>query len=215
MFNISKSVLHRHITTTTMTIKSQGGQTAISEEVEQYLLKYINICSEWGYPLDTYDLRIIIKRYLDRVGIEVKKYKDNLPGLGFVEGFLKRHNEEISERISQNIKRSRAAVPPQMIDDYFVELQHSLDGVDLCNIVNYDESNLADGPGKKKVLTKRGAKYPERVMNHTKSSTSLMMAASADGNLLPCYVVYKATHLYNTWTTNGPLNCRYNRTNYG
>lgn len=124
----------------------------------------------------------------------------------YVHGFLKRHNKEISERISEDIKRSRAAVSPQIIEDYFKELQNSLEGV---------ESNLADDPGKKKVLTKRGVKYLERVMNHTKSSTSLMMAASADGTLLSCYVVYKAAHLYNTWTTNGPPNCRYNRTSSG
>ncbi|XP_012551329.2 uncharacterized protein LOC101746451 [Bombyx mori] len=110
---------------------------------------------------------------------------------------------------------SRAAVSPKIIEDYFIQLQNSTVGVPLGNIVNYDESNLADDPGKKKVLAKRGVKYPERVMNHTKSSTSLMLAASADGRLLPCYVVYKAAHLYNTWTTNGPPNCRYNRTSSG
>ncbi|PZC80148.1 hypothetical protein B5X24_HaOG215370 [Helicoverpa armigera] len=93
-------------------------------------------------------------------------------------------------------------------------LENSTMGVPLSNIVNYDESNLADDPGKR-VFTKRAVKYPESVMNHTKSSTSLKLAASADGILLSCYVVYKATHLYNTWTTNGPPNCRYNRTSSG
>lgn len=43
-------------------------------------------------------------------------------------------------------------------------------------------------------------------MNHTKGSVSLMMAATTDGEILPpyTYVVYKATHLFNTWITNGP-----------
>lgn len=211
-FNITKSVLHRHIT---RKVGSQGGQRALSDEAEQYIIKYINICSEWGYPLDTYDLRTIIKGYLDRMGTEIRRFKNNFPGVDYIEGFLKRHKQEISARISQNIKRSRAAVSPQVIEEYFTELQNSLKDVPLSNILNYDESNLADDPGKKKVLTKRGVKYPERVMNHTKSSTSLMMAASADGTLLPCYVVYKSSNLYNTWTTNGPPNCRYNRTNSG
>lgn len=149
------------------------------------------------------------------MGTEIRRFKNNFPGVDYIEGFLKRHKQEISARISQNIKRSRAAVSPQVIEEYFTELQNSLKDVPLSNILNYDESNLADDPGKKKVLTKRGVKYPERVMNHTKSSTSLMMAASADGTLLPCYVVYKSSNLYNTWTTNGPPNCRYNRTNSG
>ncbi|KAJ0171396.1 hypothetical protein K1T71_012946 [Dendrolimus kikuchii] len=116
---------------------------------------------------------------------------------------------------SPPLPASRAAVSPQIIEDYFIQLQNSTVGVPLGNIENYDESNLADDPGQNKILTKRGVKYPERVMNHTKWSTSLMLAASADGRLLPCYVVYKAVHLYNTWTTNGPPNCRYNRTSSG
>lgn len=44
-FNITKSVLHRHIT---RKVGSQGGQRALSDEAEQYIIKYINICSEWG-----------------------------------------------------------------------------------------------------------------------------------------------------------------------
>lgn len=82
----------------------------------------------------------------------------------------------------------------------------------MCNTINYDETNLSDDPGKIKVITKRGKKYPERVMNHSKASTSLMMAAAADGTLLPCYVVYKSQHLYESWVQQGPADCRYNRT---
>ncbi|CAG4995233.1 unnamed protein product [Parnassius apollo] len=52
-------------------------------------------------------------------------------------------------------------------------------------------------------------------MNHSKASTSLMMAASADGVLLPCYVVYKAKHLYESWIEQGPKGCRYNCTSSG
>ncbi len=90
-----------------------------------------------------------------------------------------------------------------------------MEGVPNENIINYDETNLSDDPGRKKVFTKRGLKYPERVMNSSKSATSIMYAASASGAVLPVYVVYKAKHLYNTWTRNGPDNVRYNRTESG
>lgn len=33
--------------------------------------------------------------------------------------------------------------------------------------------------------------------------------------LLPLYIVYKAEHLYNTWTSNGPPGARYNRSKSG
>lgn len=42
-----------------------------------------------------------------------------------------------------------------------------------------------------------------------------MFAGSASGEILPPYVVYKAEHLWDTWTTGGPNGCRYNRTKSG
>ena len=38
-----------------------------------------------------------------------------------------------------------------------------------------------------------------------------MFAATADGTLLPPYVIYKAQHLYDLWTEGGPRGARYNR----
>lgn len=36
-------------------------------------------------------------------------------------------------------------------------------------------------------------------MNYSKSATSVMVCGSADGVLLPPYVIYKSLHLYDTW----------------
>lgn len=66
-----------------------------------------------------------------------------------------------------------------------------------------------------KKITKRGTKYPERVVNHSKTSISIMMSATADGVLLPPYVVYKAQNLYDTWCENGPPGVRYNQSTCG
>lgn len=101
------------------------------------------------------------------------------------------------------------------IPDYFDNLSKVLVGVAPSNIINYDETNLSDDPGRKKIICKRGTKYPVRIMNQTKSATSLMFAASADGILLPTYVIYKSAHLYDTWTEGGPSGTRYNRTPSG
>lgn len=40
-------------------------------------------------------------------------------------------------------------------------------------------------------------------MNSSKSSTSVVFAASADGKILPPYTVYKAVHLYDSWREGG------------
>lgn len=190
-YNIHISVLYRH---SKKIMKPQGGQNALLKEDKEYLIENINICAEWGYPLDTMDLRYIVKMYLDKLGVQHKRFKNNFPGPDFVQGFLRRHKDKISQRICENIKRSRAAVSPETIKQYHSELQKTLDGVPPTHILNYDETNLTDDPGHKKNLTKRGHKYPERVMNHSKASTSLMMAGTAAGEMLSQYIVYKSLH---------------------
>lgn len=211
-YNIHRSVLYRHCT---KNMKSQGGQTVLSKETEEEFIKYINICADWGYPLEAYDLRVLVKVYLDKLGVNEKRFNNNMPGPDFVSSFMKRHKDAISQRLSQNIKRNRAAVSPEIIKKYFEELEISLSGVPMCNIINYDETNLSDDPGRKKIITKKGVKYPERVMNHSKSAVSIMIACTAEGELLPPYVVYKAQHLYDTWTVKGPKGTRYNRSQSG
>ncbi|KAJ4425340.1 hypothetical protein ANN_27955 [Periplaneta americana] len=52
-------------------------------------------------------------------------------------------------------------------------------------------------------------------MNHSKSSTSVMFAASGSGVLLPCYVVYRSSHLYASRTEGTPRGTRFNRTKSG
>lgn len=160
-------------------------------------------------------MRVLVKEFLDRRGKTVRKFKDNLPGKDFVYSFLERHKVQLSLRMCQNIKRSRAAITPEVINAYFDNLEAELKDVPASHIVNYDETNLCDDPGRKKVITRRGCKYPERVMDSTKASTSVMFSASGDGNILPPYVVYKAQHLYDSWREGGPTNSRYNRTKSG
>ncbi|RUS91308.1 hypothetical protein EGW08_000922 [Elysia chlorotica] len=68
---------------------------------------------------------------------------------------------------------------------------------------------------RKRLIFKRGIRYPERVMNSTKTSTSLMLAGTAAGEILPVYVVYKSEHLWSTWIEGGPHKARFNRSKSG
>ncbi|KAJ8930361.1 hypothetical protein NQ314_016839 [Rhamnusium bicolor] len=63
---------------------------------------------------------------------------------------------------------------------------------------------------RKKVLVKKGSKYPELIRNASKTSVSVMFCGNAAGELLPPYVVYRATKMWTTWTENGPKGSRYN-----
>lgn len=77
-------------------MKQQGGQRALSDETEMFLIENKNKCAELGYPLDTMDLRYIVKMYLDKIGIVHRRFKTNFSGPDFVQSFLLRHKNVIS-----------------------------------------------------------------------------------------------------------------------
>lgn len=80
-------------------VRKHDGQTELSKAEKKLLAEKLQICAEWGYPLDFYGLRVIIKAYLDGLGKIVKKCKNNLPGPDFAAGFIKRHKEKLAIRL--------------------------------------------------------------------------------------------------------------------
>lgn len=191
-----------------------GYPPVFTEKEESSFVSCIHLVSAFGFPVDEFELRCIIKTYLNRQGKIVKRFKNNLPGREWIKNFLKRH-QELTVRFASNIKRSRAAINKETLTDYFENLKSTLADVPPDRIWNYDETNLTDNPGSKRVIIKRGVKYPERICNSSKSSISLMMAGSAAGELLPPYTVYKSTHMWDTWTEHGPKGARYSNTSLG
>lgn len=194
--------------------KTVGGPTRLSEEDEQKFVNVIIAAGDFGSPLSLLDLKLVVHRYLQNSGRE-SVFNGKPPGDKWVRLFLQRHNHQLTHRQIQNIKRARAAKTCNEIKAYFENLQITLNGVPRENILNYDETNLSDNPGAKKCLFRRGVKYPERVMNSTKGSISIMFAITAGCERLPPYVVYKAENLFEEWRLHGPKGTRYNRTKSG
>ncbi|KAG5881543.1 hypothetical protein JTB14_017946 [Gonioctena quinquepunctata] len=207
--NIAYTVLQIHLQHND--VEKEESQRVLAEAEERSIVEKLLKYSERGYPLDTFDSRLVIQQYLKRAGRVVSRFKDNLPGKEFAYSFLKRHSRILSARMCQNIKRARAGVTRTKITEYSDHLSVELEGIPASHVINYDETNLCDDPRLEKIIAKRGCKYSERIMNHSKSSTSIMFAASGSGELLPCYVVYKAQNMYDSWTTGGPTRTRYNQ----
>lgn len=207
--------------------RKNGGQTVFTFGEEKAMIKCASVCGEWGFPLNVQDMRHLGKSLLDSQGRRVDKFDNNLPGKDWVFSLLERHKNDITQRLSANIKRARANVSREILQQYFDNLKTTLDGIPPQNIYNYDETNLQDDPGKKFMIFKRGTKYPTRVCNFSKSATSIMMCGSASGTLLPPYVIYRAEKMWAQWTEGGPkgdpccserccaAGARYNRTRHG
>lgn len=194
--------------------KSVGRSRVFTESEETAFAQHLIKLSNYGFPITEYDFRMAVKTYLDKKGVKIRVFNNNRPGYEWTKSFLKRH-DNLSVQISSNIKRVRAEVGVNEINEYMDRLSATIKDVPPSNIWNYDETNLSDDPGNKKVICKRGAKYVEKICNFSKSSTSIMVCGNAEGKCLPLYVVYKAENMWTTWTENGPEGTRYNRTKSG
>ena len=103
------------------------------------------------------DIRLLVKDYLDKKGVNDTKFKDNLPGEDWMRGFIRRHN--LTQRLADNVKPARAEISKEQVDLYFDELEETLRTIPVENIYNYDEINVTEGPGAKKVVCKRGLNH--------------------------------------------------------
>ncbi|KAJ8963604.1 hypothetical protein NQ314_005504 [Rhamnusium bicolor] len=131
--------------------KKPGKQPIFTSNEEQSFVECLISLGKYGFPINSRELRHIIKNYLNRCGRVVKIFQNNLPGQDWIKAFIARH-PEIS----------------------------------------------------------KGSKYPELIRNASKTSVSVMFCGNAAGELLPPYVVYRATKMWTTWTENGPKGSRYN-----
>lgn len=191
-----------------------GRPSSISINEEKLIACAILTAADFRIPFNENNLKNFVQNYLNRKGVRVNCFQDNRPGKDWCEYFLKR-NPEITKRNSQNIKRCRAELQPEVIKDYFEHLRSTIDEVSPQCIINYDETNVTDDPGSEKCFVSRKTKHASKIMDFSKTSTSIMFAASADGTLLPPYIVYKSKYLYPDWIEGGPDGARYNRSNSG
>ena len=199
-YSVPKSTLHDRLRETHS--KDHGRPTVLSSDEEDYLCEMVKQCADWGFPFTEKDLQKFVMVYLDKRG-SVTRFKDNMPTHMFVDRFIQRH-PDLGLRKTNLIKRARASVSAEDIEQFFTRYEKVVAGVPPENILNYDETNLRDDPGSKKCLFKKGTKYCERVRNSSKQSISIMVCGSATGELLPVMVIYKAGNVYTSWCERGP-----------
>ena len=91
--------------------------------------------------------------------------------------FVKRHEKKITIRTAQNITNIRKNAKFPDFQKYFEHLKKTLHEVQPENILNYDETYLADCPNHvegRKCVFRKTTKYPERIQQVTKSKYSIM-----------------------------------------
>ena len=88
---------------------SYGRPAALNFDEEAHLEQGLLACAKWGFPLQSKDIRNIVKSYLDSRGLVEKRFKDNCPGLDWFSSFMQRH-PNLTVKLCENVKRNRAAV---------------------------------------------------------------------------------------------------------
>lgn len=209
-WKVPKSTLHHRVCGHIQSPGRSGNHTALLAGEERALAENMATLGDFGLAFDQEELRSFVKDHLDKMQRSIPQFKNNRPGIDWVYGFMKRHSDLLSNRHCQNISRKRAAVSETIVSAYFANLEASISGIDPEFIINYDETNLTDDPKTKLMIFRKGSKHPERIMNTTKSSTSIMFALTATGVLLDPYVVFKGERLQDTWMMGGPLHTHYN-----
>jgi hypothetical protein len=70
-------------------IKTTGGQRSLSADFETHLVRSVDLLAEWKVPLDSMDVRMLVKDFLDRRGVTDGRFKNNLPGIDWFKGMDK------------------------------------------------------------------------------------------------------------------------------
>lgn len=157
-----------------------GHPKVFTQEEELSFASHIDKMCDFGFPIDELDLRFIVKDYVTRQGKNIPCFRD------WTKSFLKRH-PQLTVKFASNIKRNRAQIDEKTISDYYDNLSNVVKDVPPQNIYNYDEKCMADDPGEEKVICRRG-KYPERIMNSTKSNISVMFCGNTNGESVAPYL---------------------------
>ena len=212
-FGVPKSTLYRKLNG--KQTKQTGGQLGLSEECEEELVNIINQLTDWKVPLGGYDVRLLVKHYLDKRCVIHKRFANNLPGTDWLRGFLRRRNLVV--RLSDNVTPAKFEIDEASVNEFFDQLNETLQGVPPQNLFNFDETNMTDDPSRKKCVVRRGLHRVEKKAAHSHQAFSVMFCGNAAGNYLAPMVVYKviSENLYSSWKLGGPPDTVYASTKSG
>ncbi|KAI4460992.1 hypothetical protein MML48_5g00015610 [Holotrichia oblita] len=184
--------------------KNVGRPTALSLVEEELIVDHILAVGDQRLALSTYDVRCIIKSYLDNNKRKVSQFNDKRPGWEWKKLFVERHRV-LKEIFAANIPRRRAQVDEIAVTEFFTHLENELEGVPP-----FDESGFHDVPKKTKSLFRRTCRHPEVVRNSIKSCFTMVFCGSAAGEVLPPYIIFHGKNRWSDWLYNGPEGSRMN-----
>ena len=79
VYGIPRSTLQNKLIT--LHPEKPGGQTELSAMKEKAIMERLTALFKWGFPFDSTDCRVVVKRFLDEQGRTSRIFKDNMPAV--------------------------------------------------------------------------------------------------------------------------------------
>ena len=119
--------------------KKADGQQRLSQELENQITNADDVLSDWKIYLSGIDIRQLVKSYLDSPGVTDATFNNNLPGIHWLNFFIRRRN--LTPRLCQNVKSSRVEINLQTLTDYFDNLEATFQSIRPEHAYNYVSRN--------------------------------------------------------------------------
>lgn len=177
-----------------------GHSSVLPAEVEKELAEWILRCANVGDPRTKQELLIAASELALLSPDESRHFKNDLPSLHWLKGFMKRH-PQLSFRTPSTVSKASANVSRSDILNFFrtfikflcVKFLNLMSVFEnLLQVANGDESGFELNPIRSKVLAASGSQHVYRqAIANPKEQVSVMFNFLASGHLLPPQLILK------------------------
>ena len=204
-FGVPATTLKRHLHSNN--IPKPGIKPVFTEVQQQCLKDRILFVAKRGFPLRIDEIRKLAYEFAVKLNrrkqlhrtIPTAWYRQKQAGYDWWDAFKKKHSD-ISVRVVENISATRVqAFNPTRVNNFFSEITEVYDEHDLHNfpqlIYNCDETKLVTVPDHNgKFVVQKGVKTASKVQTGERGSlTTLLPCVNAVGDVLPPFLIFKAT----------------------
>jgi DNA-binding MarR family transcriptional regulator len=209
-FQVDRMTLTRRVSGGHSRVQARQNQQLLSVVEESTLVKWICQFSSMGRPIR----HQLIKELVEEIRIQrVQCVNDassqivRYPPIGkeWIQRFIQRHIElaTITTRQIESARHQEATF--EALEHWFTVLQTKSQEQNyaLCNIYNMDESGFGIGTSQtNRVVVDATMRTHWKVVPGRQEWVSVIECISADKRVLPPLVIFKATTIDSTWSTN-------------
>ena len=196
MYGVPKSTLGDKVKGKRPVEAKAGRNPLLSTERERQVVEYIVHMARNGYGRTYSDIESKVEEIIKGMGLVVPMFKEQKPGRKWFTLFMKRHGDEISQRVTLPLGRERTTVTADKVERWFVGVtmylgeEGALDILDdPSRIYNADETGFPLAPKSGKVIASVHDSHVYSVTSSTKHQVTVMVACSATAHYIPPMVI--------------------------